>query len=161
MAVEVRRIGDEYYAVLVEIWARAVLATHDFLSAADFDYFHRRIAAEYLPELTLYGAFAGPGDGPECLGFMGLAGGLAGGGAGGPLRVEMLFVDPARHRSGIGRALLDQAKALSGEVLLDVNEQNGGALKFYLAQGFEVTGRSALDPGGKPYPLLHLRFAGD
>lgn len=157
MPVEIRPVGEEYYALLVEIWARAVRATHHFLSEADFDYFHRRIATEYLQNLTLYGAFpAEPATGAECLGFMG----LAGGGEGGPLHVEMLFVDPARHRSGVGRALLNQAKALSREVLLDVNEQNGEALAFYLTQGFEVTGRSALDPGGKPYPLLHLRYAG-
>lgn len=157
--IKVRKLGPEHYARLVEIWAAAVRATHDFLSEEDFNYFHARIAAEYLPNVELYGAFTGAApEGPEsCLGFMGLARPEPGA-ENSPISVEMLFVDPQAHRRGIGRTLLNHAKGMSGKLLLDVNEQNGGATDFYLHEGFVITGRSPLDPGGKPYPLLHMCF---
>ena len=48
---------------------------------------------------------------------------------------------------------------LKGPLVVDVNEQNPQALQFYLAEGFQVVGRSELDGGGRPFPLLHLREA--
>ena len=57
----------------------------------------------------------------------------------------------------------DQAleRRLKGSLTVDVNEQNPAALQFYRANGFTVTGRSALDAGGRPFPLLHLREIGE
>ena len=152
--IDVRPLGGEYYPRLVEIWAAAVRATHHFLEEEDFKYFHARIASDYLPNVTLYGAFAAGGAQSRagCLGFIGLAREAESA----PLHVEMLFVDPPAHRRGVGRALLNLAKGLSGEVLVDVNEQNQGAVNFYLREGFEVIGHSPLDPSGKAYPLLHM-----
>ena len=49
-----------------------------------------------------------------------------------------------------------QLLTLKGPLRVDVNEQNPEALGFYLANGFEVTGRSPLDGQGRPFPLLHL-----
>jgi len=43
------------------------------------------------------------------------------------------------------------------EQTVDVSEQNPEALAFHLANGFIIVGRSALDGGGRPFPLLHLR----
>lgn len=153
--LEIKELGPEYYPELVDIWAAAVRATHHFLSADYFGHIHARLASDYFPVVRLYGAFcaAGP-SAPECLGFMG----LGREGANTAVSVEMLFINPAWHRRGIGRALLDHAKSLGSPVILDVNEQNGGAVAFYLKQGFEITGRSPLDASGKPYPLLHLCF---
>jgi putative acetyltransferase len=57
--------------------------------------------------------------------------------------------------------LLTYAVTTLGATILDVNEQNEQALGFYLRMGFEVVGRSPLDGMGKPYPLLHMRKAGE
>jgi putative acetyltransferase len=72
-------------------------------------------------------------------------------------RLEMLFVDDAFRGRGIGTKLLEHAVHAHGVTELDVNEQNPGALAFYQSKGFEVIGRSELDPAGRPYPLLHMR----
>jgi putative acetyltransferase len=40
---------------------------------------------------------------------------------------------------------------------VDVNEQNPEAARFYEACGFAVVGRSELDDGGRPFPLLHMK----
>ncbi|MCY1384245.1 putative N-acetyltransferase YjaB [compost metagenome] len=72
-------------------------------------------------------------------------------------RVDMLFVDPAQHGRGIGRALLEHALA-EGACKVDVNEQNPQALGFYLRLGFVQYRRSEVDGSGKPFPILHLCF---
>lgn len=149
-APDVSRLGPEHYPALEEIWAASVRATHHFLREEHFAHIQARLASDYLPAVELYGAFAGPDGG--CLGFMGIAREPDSSGS----RVEMLFVHPARQRTGVGRALLQYAKNMAKALCLDVNEQNPGALAFYLSQGFEISGRSPLDSSGWPYPLLHL-----
>jgi putative acetyltransferase len=74
--------------------------------------------------------------------------------------IDALFVDPAVHGRGYGTALLDHALALAPEALVDASEQATNALPFYEARGFVRTGRSESDPQGRPYPLIHLRYAG-
>jgi putative acetyltransferase len=44
-----------------------------------------------------------------------------------------------------------------GDLTVDVNEQNPAARGFYEALGFVVVGRSPLDDGGRPFPILHMR----
>lgn len=72
------------------------------------------------------------------------------------VQVEMLFVDPAFQRRGIGRALLDYSGAMYPSLFLDVNEQNRAGVCFYQKYGFQILARSAKDGQGRPYPLLHL-----
>ncbi|GAY30020.1 GNAT family N-acetyltransferase, partial [Prevotella sp. MGM2] len=38
-----------------------------------------------------------------------------------------------------------------------VNEQNTGAVDFYLRMGFVVVGCDATDSAGRPFPVLHLK----
>ena len=74
------------------------------------------------------------------------------------IQVDTLFVDPAFHRRGIGRALLDFTRRDYPCILLDVNEQNAAAACFYAHYGFTTIGRSELDGQGRAYPLLHLYY---
>ena len=82
-------------------------------------------------------------------GFMGMSGS----------KIGSLFLAPEHFRRGIGREFVRLARDLRGEIIVDVNEQNPGACRFYEALGFVVEGRSELDDEGRPYPLLHLRLA--
>nr|WP_304607991.1 acetyltransferase [Gordonia soli] len=127
---------------LVEIWRSAVTATHDFLTPADIDHYAERIAGEYLGAVALTVAEV---DG-RAVGFAGLADGT----------LEMLFVDDDHRGTGVGSALLADALRRHPDLAVDVNEQNPAAVAFYLRHGFTVAGRSATDPDGRPFPLLHL-----
>lgn len=129
-------------AALVAVWRRAVLATHGFLTPEDVDRYEGVVRAG-LPTLTVTLAERQG----RVLGFVAVDG----------ARVEMLFVDPDVHGSGVGSALLRHATAGRAVVDLDVNEQNPGARAFYARRGFVELGRSPLDADGRPYPLLHLR----
>ncbi len=131
---------------VVDLWRRAVDATHDFLSAED----RRAIDAEvagFLPQAPLLLAVDAD-DRPQ--GFMLLDGS----------HMEALFIDPAVHGQGIGRQLVEHALAQHSPLTTDVNAQNPQALGFYLRMGFVETGRSDVDSQGRPYPLIHLRHGG-
>lgn len=131
---------------VVDLWRRAVDATHDFLSAED----RRAIDAEvvgFLPQAPLLLAVDAE-DRPQ--GFMLLDGS----------HMEALFIDPEVHGQGIGRQLVEHALAQHSTLTTDVNAQNAQALGFYLRMGFVETGRSEVDSQGRPYPLIHLRHGG-
>lgn len=130
---------------LLEVWEAAVRATHDFLEEHDIQLLKPLLIEQYFPQVQLSCI---RGEDGKITGFLGYAGG----------KVEMLFVDPRNHGTGIGRALLNDAVGRLGARQVDVNEQNPKALGFYLSQGFAVEGRSPLDGGGRPFPILHLRL---
>ena len=57
---------------------------------------------------------------------------------------------------GLGRELVEHVTVHCGVRRVDVNEQNAQAAGFYARMGFRVVSRDALDPSGRPYPILHL-----
>ena len=132
-------------ARVMEIWRRAVDATHLFLKPED----RRDIEAEVLAFLPGAPLDLAVDETDRAIGFMLLVGN----------HMEALFVDPAFHGSGIGRALVEDAVKRHPDLLTDVNEQNLQAVGFYERLGFESCGRSATDGQGRPYPLIHLRYA--
>ena len=134
----------EEFAELTRIWKAAVEATHGFVSPEEIAGWEPRIASEFLPSCEVIVATSGD-DSP--LGFIGLSGGS----------LEMLFVDPADHGRGVGRALVEHLQAGTPELTVEVNEENPGAVAFYERLGFEITGRSDLDSEGNPHPLLFMK----
>ncbi|MFJ3057222.1 acetyltransferase [Herbaspirillum sp. NPDC087042] len=129
---------------VLEIWRDAVLATHDFLRDDDRVEIEKEVQG-FLPHAPLLLAVD---DSDKPLGFMLLDGS----------HMEALFIDPAHHGKGIGRALVHHALTLSPSLTTDVNEQNAQAAAFYCHLGFIQTGRSETDGQGRAYPLLHLTF---
>lgn len=145
--MKIRLYANEDNARLVDIWLAAVRATHHFLTEDDIQFFLPRLRDLHIPALEVHVA---EGEDGQLLGFAGLDG----------ANLEMLFIDPIHHGRGIGKRLVDHAIALKGRLKVDVNEQNPGALAFYLKCGFTQIGRSELDGSGKPFPLLHLAQQG-
>lgn len=142
----IRETRPDEYEAITRVWEASVLATHDFLSAADVAALRPSVLQEYLPAVTLRVHVDAAG---AIRGFVGVAEG----------KIEMLFIAPEARGQGIGRQLLAYAVSQLSAVLVDVNEQNPQATGFYQAMGFEVFGRSPLDGQGKPFPLLHMRLA--
>jgi putative acetyltransferase len=143
IAIRASRPEDGQRAV--EIWRAAVDATHHFLTPqhrAEID----ALVQDFLPRTAMWLA-VDEADRPVA--FM-----ITGDG-----RMEGLFVDPACHGRGIGRALVAHALAEGSALTTEVNEQNPAALAFYEHLGFVRTGRSETDEDGRPYPLIHLRLA--
>ncbi len=72
--------------------------------------------------------------------------------------IEMLFVHADARGKDIGKTLLNYAVDNLGAKFVDVNEQNGQGVGFYMHMGFRVIGQSDFDGQGGPFPLLHLEF---
>ena len=145
--MSIRRAVPTDRDILVDVWLRSVRATHTFLSEEDIQSL-LPLVRDYLtsdePEFWVLCSDSG-----APLGFMGLSGS----------KMEALFLAPEFQRRGGGRRLVQHAQHLHAALTVDVNEQNPAAYRFYEACGFVVEGRSPLDSTGRPFPLLHLRWA--
>ncbi|MFF2050385.1 acetyltransferase [Leifsonia sp. NPDC058194] len=145
MLVTIRPARPDDHSALLAVWRHAVEATHHFLTADDIDWYEGMVAS-YLPQMAdLRVAVVDDADTPA--GFIAQDDG----------EIQMLFVDPARHGSGIGTALLEAVAPGHASLRVDVNEDNPSGRAFYAARGFVQTGRSVLDGEGRPFPILHLR----
>lgn len=144
--MDIRRAMPKEKEILLDIWLRSVRATHTFVSEADI----RSMIPQVRDYLTSGGSefWVLCDDAGAVMGFMGMAGS----------KMESLFLAPEFHRRGGGRRMVQHARALYGELTVDVNEQNTAACRFYEVCGFVVEGRSELDEQGRPYPLLHMRL---
>ena len=134
---------------LFDVWHLSVRATHDFLADSDIDFLSpfvrdelARVAADGLLHVLR------DADGSACA-FLCVE----------HAKIEMLFVHPERRGSGAGRALVRHAIGSLQATAVDVNEHNTQAHGFYSHLGFIVASRSACDPFGKPFPILHLKLA--
>lgn len=144
----IRRASPEDCDALLALWERSVRATHAFLREEDIAFYKPLVEEFLVSDCELWVACDDASGAAR--GFMMLDGEAS------PAKLEALFVDPAASRGGIGSALVRHAHALKGRLVLDVNEQNPGALAFYARLGFVRTGRSPLDGAGKPFPLIHM-----
>ena len=130
---------------LIEVWETSVRATHDFLLESDIAYLKPLV----LPALRgMENLFGVRDEGSVLAGFAGTAAG----------KIEALFVHPSWLRLGAGRRLVRHAVKMLGARNVDVNEQNQGAVAFYLRLGFRIKGRSEKDGMGLPFPLLHMKM---
>ena len=146
MQVRPRRAEDRDR--LLEVWERSVRATHHFLAESDIVALRPLVAQELASDAIAWWVLVSSGEMP--IGFLGFANDT----------IEALFIDPDHHGRGGGRLLVEHAQRLAaGALAVDVNEQNEEGLRFYEALGFTVVGRSPMDTGGRPFPLLHLKRA--
>lgn len=141
---EILPYTSEYRQQLLTVWERSVLATHDFLASADFEEIRELVGSI---DFSHFEVFCLVNDG-EVLGFVGVA----------DQKVEMLFLDPDSIGKGLGKQLLRFAVNELNADLVDVNEQNLNAVKFYRNFGFEVYERTDKDDQGRDYPLLRMRL---
>ena len=127
---------------LIDVWYRASLLAHPFLSADFLADEREEIAQKWLPiaKTTVYEL-----DG-RVVGFTAMI----------ENEVGAIFVDPDYQRRGIGRALMDHARSTQAILDLNVFEANAIGRAFYEAYGFHLVGRHLNEVAGQ-YEL-RLRF---
>ncbi|WP_333662477.1 GNAT family N-acetyltransferase [Chishuiella changwenlii] len=138
----IRKINEEDYPRLLEIWISAVENTHDFLKNEDFEFYKENLPT-YFQYVNLVGYYTTDN---ILVGFAGVA----------DHNLEMLFIHNDYRGKGIGKELLNYTIENLEVSKVDVNEQNKQAVDFYLHLGFKVINRSEKDMEGKEYPILHL-----
>ncbi|EAF5675932.1 GNAT family N-acetyltransferase [Listeria innocua] len=138
-----KRAVKQDYQTILAIWEKSVIATHDFLTAEDRQFYKEQIPL-FLDNVELFLWFAGE----EVVSFSGTS----------ERELDMLFLDPVATGNGYGSQILGWLIENKRINLVDVNEQNENVKRFYLKRGFMVSSRSDLDGFGKPYPILHLQL---
>lgn len=104
------------------------------------------ISGDFLPTLEVYGIRNRAG---VIMGFIGLSAN----------RIEMLFIDPAFVKRGLGAFLTTKAVKLKRKPLyVDVNEQNDVAIAFFERMGFRRIGDAAVDADGRSLPVVHMEL---
>jgi putative acetyltransferase len=138
----VRPYIDEDLGELLDVWYRASLIAHAFLSEEFFQTERRQIAEHWIriAETMVYET-----DG-RVVGFVALIGN----------EVGAIFVDPDAQGRGIGRALMDAARQSRPFLELNVFEANSVGRRFYDAYGFEFVARQVNEATGQPELRLRL-----
>lgn len=130
---------------ILSVWAAATALAHPFLSQNFLAQERQEIQNVHLPKAETW-VWEANG---HVAGFISLLG----------KEVGAIFVDPRFQRAGIGRALMDQARALRGELEVEVFGDNSIGRSFYARYGFEPMGQGVHEPTG--LPIVRLRLAGD
>jgi putative acetyltransferase len=122
----IRQYRPEDKEAVLAVWYDSARIAHPFWTSERFDHERQAIGEQFLLAAETYvcehtGAVVG---------FISLLGVEVGG----------LFVAPRCQRQGIGRALMDQARATRDHLELDVFEENLIGRSFYMRYGFRVVG---------------------
>ncbi|MFQ5947756.1 MAG: GNAT family N-acetyltransferase [Acidimicrobiia bacterium] len=138
----IRSYANEDLHELLDVWYQASLVAHSFLSEEFFATERQQIAEHWLPvaETMVYET-----DG-RVVGFLALVGN----------EVGAIFVHPEYQGSGIGRALMDHARASRPFLELDVFEANAIGRRFYDAYGFRLVDRHVHEATGQTQLRLRL-----
>lgn len=131
----------------IALWLRAWLVAYPQLDfAARLDWWRTRWRTELVPVAKIVIAEAGG----EMIGFVTVDPAA--------LYLDQIVVAPERWRTGVGAALLAEARRLSPTGLdLDVNTDNSRAIKFYERQGFFISGAAVNPISGKPVHRMRWR----
>jgi ribosomal protein S18 acetylase RimI-like enzyme len=140
--LDIRPYRPDDKSRLLNIWRAASAVGHPFFTEDQLDQQADAVRDVYLPKAENWVAVM---DGTP-VGFIGLLGQFVGG----------LFVDPASHSRGIGRALVADAAEMKGHLELEVYARNSRALSFYQRLGFIEVSRRDTDDHGFPFELVRL-----
>lgn len=142
MTPVIRKYDPHDLGELLSVWYDAAKLAHPFSTAEKLDQERRDISEKFLPMAETW-VFE---DEQQVVGFIALLGNEVGG----------IFVSPTRHGHGIGRALMDHARAGRDHLELEVFEDNEIGRAFYDAYGFHRVGERRDDETG--LRVLRLRL---
>lgn len=130
---------------LAEIWLAASRVGHPFLTEAVIAEQQAKVRDIYLPQAENWVVELDN----EPVGFIGLIDDFIGG----------LFVDPAAHGHGLGKALVLHAARLKGALDVEVYAANTAAVAFYRRMGFATTLHRSHDDEGQPFEVIRMHRA--
>ncbi|MDR0368026.1 MAG: GNAT family N-acetyltransferase [Bacteroidales bacterium] len=136
--------NDSYKEQIIAVWEKSVCATHTFLAYSDITYYKKIISDMDFNAIQTFCLM----NKNTILGFIGVVG----------RKIEMLFLYPDIMKQGYGKMLVQYAVEKLKASMVDVNEQNLGALEFYRKCGFVVYERTDKDDEGKDYPILKMQL---
>ena len=138
----IRKYDPHDLVELIGVWYDAAQIAHPFWSSEMFNRERRNISEQFLKIAETW-VFE---EEEQVVGFIALLDNEVGG----------IFVSPRRQGRGIGRALMDHARASRDHLELDVFEANEIGRAFYDAYGFDIVGERQDEETG--LRVLRLRL---
>jgi putative acetyltransferase len=147
LAILLRRYDPRDEDAAIALWLRTWQAAYPDLDFAErLDWWRKRWRSELVPAAEIVIAEAAG----DMIGFVTVDPRT--------LYLDQIVVAPEHWRSGVGAALLGEAKRRSPTGLdLDVNTDNARAIRFYEKQGFSVGGAGVNPISGKPVHRMSWR----
>lgn len=145
-APRIRRYASGDLDAIMHAWEAASALAHPFVPEAFLVSERHAIPNIYLPVTETWVVEVDGG----VRGFVALIGEAP------DTEVGAIFVDPAFHGRGAGRALMDHARALRGPLMLKVFEENAVGRRFYDRYGFVEAGREFHEGAEHTLLVLHL-----
>lgn len=143
MSTEIRLYQDGDVNALLAVWEASSRLAHPFMTEVFFDQERRNIPELYLPNAETWVVVHNG----SVVGFIALIGNEVGG----------LFVDPALHGHGLGKALMDKARELHGGLVVEVFKENAVGCRFYDRYGFQLVEEKVFEQTGDV--LLRMELA--
>ena len=142
MNLTIRQYQTSDLAAVLDSWEVATRLAHTFMTDEFIAQERKNVAEIYIPNTDTWVAEI---DG-VVEGFIALIGN----------EVGAIFLLPNWHGKGVGKALMDQAHALHGDLEVEVFKENSIGRAFYLRYGFEFLEQKLHEPTGQQ--VLRLRF---
>lgn len=138
----IRQYRESDLAGILSSWENASKIAHPFLEEEFLEQERYNIPNMYLPNADTWVAEVND----IVVGFMALIGN----------EVGAIFVEPDFQGKGLGKSLMDKAKAIHGALEVEVFKENHIGRKFYSVYGFEQIEEKTHEQTGNK--LLRLRF---
>lgn len=142
MGYTIREYSKKDLDEVMAVWESASKLAHPFLTREFLDNERSNIPNLYLPKADTWVAELKG----RVIGFIALIGNEVGG----------IFVEPEFQGIGVGRALMDKAQELHGDLEVEVFQANLTGRQFYLRYGFEPLSEKIHEETGNK--LLRLKF---
>lgn len=142
METIIRKYSEADLIAVMSAWENASEIAHPFLPDEFVAKVRHDIPTLYLPNAETWVADIGG----QVVGFIALLGN----------EIGALFVEPDFHGVGAGKALMDKAQQLQGDLEVEVFKENASGRKFYSRYGFELMTESSFPETGDS--VYRLKF---
>lgn len=143
--MRIRQYAESDLNSVLNSWEEATRLAHGFMTDEFIAQERKNVAEVYLPNTDTWVAEI---EG-EVKGFIALMGN----------EVGAIFLRPDCHGKGIGKALMDKAQTLHGDLEVEVFKENAIGRNFYSKYGFEHLEEKMHEPTGQR--VLRLKFTAD
>lgn len=143
MALTIREYAEPDLPQVMSAWENASKIAHPFLSEAFQAQVRHDIPNLYMPNADTWVADMNG----SVIGFIALLGN----------EVGAIFVEPESQGAGAGKALMDKARGIHGNLELEVFKENPIGRKFYAKYGFKLLEEKTFELTGDA--VLRLKFS--
>ena len=140
--MKIRQYKNSDLDAVLSSWERATRLAHPFMTDEFIARERKNVAEIYLPITDTWVIEFDE----EVKGFIALMGN----------EVGAIFLQPEFHGKGAGKALMDKAQDLHGDLEVEVFKENSIGRKFYSQYGFEFLEQKLHEPTGQQ--VLRLKF---